>query len=78
MVKIRLQRKGKKHMPFYRIVVADSRTARGGKSLDTLGHYNPLVKPAEVVINNEKLEKWIKVGAQMTTTVKRLVKNQAK
>ena len=74
MVKIRLQRLGKKNKPFYRIVVADSRTARNGKALDTLGTYDPGIKPTHVTINKEKLQKWISVGAQMTETVKRITK----
>ncbi len=74
MVKIRLQRKGKKNRPFYRIIVADSRRARGGKALDNIGYYNPVVKPAEIKFDKEKLEKWIGVGAQMTETVKRITK----
>lgn len=74
MVKIRLQRKGKRNAPFYRIVATDSRRARNGKALDILGYYNPVVKPAAVKIDKEKLEKWLGVGAQVSDTVKRLAK----
>lgn len=76
MVKIRLQRKGKKNKPFYRIVVADSRVARSGKVLDSLGYYNPLTNPVDIKFDKEKLEKWIGVGAQMSETVKRLTKSK--
>ena len=78
MVKIRLQRKGKRNSPFYRIVVADSRTARNGKALDNLGYYNPIVKPAEIKFDKEKLEKWVSVGAQMSETVKRITSEPKK
>lgn len=74
MVKIRLQRKGKKNQPFYRIVVMDSRRARNGATLDNIGFYNPIVKPAEIKFDQAKLDKWLNVGAQMTETVKRLTK----
>ena len=73
MVKIRLQRVGKKKAPFYHIVVADSRSARDGKIIDQIGTYNPMVEPSEVVLDKEKVEKWIKNGAKPTDTVKRLI-----
>ncbi len=73
MVKIRLQRVGKKKAPFYHIVVADSRSARDGKIIDQVGTYNPMVEPSEVVLDKEKVEKWIKNGAKPTDTVKRLI-----
>jgi small subunit ribosomal protein S16 len=72
MVTIRLQRKGKRNRPFYRIVVAQSSRARNGKTLDSIGYYNPLVKPTEIKFDAEKLQKWVSVGAQMSDTVKRL------
>ena len=73
MVKIRLQRVGKKKAPFYHIVVADSRSPRDGKIIDQVGTYNPMVEPSEVILDKEKVEKWIKNGAKPTETVKRLI-----
>ena len=73
MVKIRLQREGKKKAPFYHIVVADSRSPRDGKIIDQIGTYNPMVEPSEIVLDKEKVEKWIKNGAKPTETVKRLI-----
>ena len=75
MVKIRLQRQGKKKAPFYHIVVADSRSPRDGKIVEQIGTYDPMTKPSTIVLNKEKLEKWIKNGAQPTDTVKSLIKN---
>ena len=73
MVKIRLQREGKKKAPFYHIVVADSRSPRDGKIIEQIGTYNPMTDPATIVINKELLEKWIKNGAKPTDTVKALI-----
>ena len=75
MVKIRLQREGKKKAPFYHIVVADSRAPRDGKIIEKIGTYDPMTKPSTIVLNKEKLEQWIKNGAQPTDTVKALIKN---
>ena len=75
MVKIRLQRQGKKKAPFYHIVVADSKSPRDGKIIEQIGTYDPMTKPSTIVINKEKLEQWIKNGAQPTDTVKSLIKN---
>lgn len=75
MVKIRLQREGKKKAPFYHIVVADSRSPRDGKIIEQIGTYDPMTKPSTIVLNKEKLEQWIKKGAQPTDTVKALIKN---
>lgn len=69
-VKIRLKRMGAKKAPFYRIVVADSRSPRDGKVIETLGTYNPLVTPAEIKINEERTILRIQEGAQMTDTVR--------
>ena len=72
-VKIRLRRMGAKKAPFYRIVVADSRSPRDGRFIDEIGYYNPVAKPeAEVKVNEEKATKWLKNGAQPTDVVKRL------
>jgi len=69
MVKIRLRRVGARHRPIYRVVVADSRSPRDGKFIETIGQYNPLTDPATVVINQEKALKWLNCGAQPTDTV---------
>lgn len=75
MVKIRLQRQGKKKAPFYHIVVADSRSPRDGKIIEQLGTYDPMTEPATIRLDKEKVEKWIKNGAKPTDTVKALIKN---
>ena len=75
MVKIRLQREGNKKAPFYHIVVADSRAPRDGKIIEKIGTYDPMTKPSTIVLDKEKLEQWIKNGAQPTDTVKALIKN---
>lgn len=74
MVKIRLQRVGAKKAPFYHIVVADSRTARDGKIIEQIGTFDPMTDPAKIVLDNAKVEQWIKNGAQPTDTVKALIK----
>ena len=73
-VKIRLKRIGAKKVPFYRIVVADSRYPRDGRFIEEIGTYNPLTNPAEVKVDGEKVKKWIANGAQPTDTVKSLLK----
>ena len=73
-VKMRLRRMGAKKAPFYRVVVADERSPRDGKFIDEIGYYNPLTNPAEIKINAEKAEAWLKNGAQPTETVKSLLK----
>ncbi len=75
-VKIRLTRMGDKKSPFYRVIVADSRSPRDGKFIDLVGTYNPLVEPAEVKLDKEKILKWISNGAQPTDTVKALLIQQ--
>ncbi len=77
MVKIRLKRVGAKKAPFYHIVVADSRSPRDGKIIEKIGSYDPMTNPATVVLDNEKVEKWLKNGAQPTDTVKALIKKNA-
>ena len=72
-VKIRLTRLGAKRAPFYRVVVADSRAPRDGKFIDIIGTYNPLTDPAEIKIDAEKAEKWLKNGATPTDTAKQLL-----
>ena len=78
MVKIRLQREGKKKAPFYHIVVADSRSPRDGRIIEKIGSYDPMTKPSTIVLDNEKVEQWIKNGAKPTDTVKKLIENANK
>lgn len=78
MVKIRLQREGKKKAPFYHIVVADSRSPRDGRIIEKIGSYDPMTKPSTVVLDNEKVAKWIQNGAKPTDTVKKLIENTNK
>ena len=72
-VKIRLKRMGAKKAPFYRVVVADSRSPRDGKFIENLGTYNPLVTPAEIKINEELALDWLSKGAIPTDTVKNIL-----
>ena len=74
MVKIRLRRMGAKKAPFYRIVVADSRSPRDGRCIEEIGVYNPLTEPAVIKVDVEKAQNWIKNGAQPTDTVRGLLK----
>ena len=78
MVKVRLQRQGAKKAPFYHIVVADSRSPRDGKIIERIGSYDPMTEPSTIVIDNEKLEKWVKNGAKATDSVKSLIERAAK
>ena len=71
-VHIRLTRVGAKKQPTYRFVVADSRNARDGRSLDTLGHYNPRSEPIEIKVDEAKAREWLSKGAQPSDTVARL------
>ena len=73
MVKIRLQRFGKKKAPFYHIVVADSKSPRDGKIIEQLGTYDPMTNPETIVLDKEKVATWIKNGAKPTDTVKALI-----
>ncbi|NEZ46061.1 30S ribosomal protein S16 [Clostridium niameyense] len=72
-VKIRLRRMGAKKAPFYRVVVADSRSPRDGRFIEEIGYYNPISEPVEIKFNEEKVAQWIKNGAQPTDTVKKLL-----
>lgn len=74
MVKIRLKRIGAHKKPFYRVVVADSRTPRDGRFIEELGTYDPLKDTAEIKIDAEKAQKWLDNGAQPTETVRSLLK----
>ena len=73
MVKIRLNRMGAKRQPFYRIVVADSRSPRDGRFIEIVGNYDPTKNPAIVNVDEEKIMAWIKNGAQPTDTVRSLL-----
>ena len=75
-VKIRLKRMGAKKSPFYRVVVADSRSPRDGRFIETIGTYNPLLNPAEVSINEELALQWLANGAQPSDTVRNLLSQQ--
>ncbi|MBT3631597.1 MAG: 30S ribosomal protein S16 [Candidatus Marinimicrobia bacterium] len=75
-VKIRLKRMGKKKQPFYRIVVADSRAPRDGRSIEKIGHYNPITDPAELVIDEERLFHWMDQGAKPSDTVFSLLRGR--
>lgn len=72
-VKIRLKRMGSKKRPFYRVVVADSRSPRDGRFIETVGTYNPLVEPAEVKLDEESIMNWLNNGAQPSDTVKNIL-----
>jgi small subunit ribosomal protein S16 len=73
-VRMRLKRLGAKKAPFYRIVVADSRSPRDGKFIEQVGYYNPTKNPIDLKINEEVANKWLSNGAQPSNTVKRLLK----
>ena len=75
MVKIRLKRIGAHKKPFYRVVVADSRTPRDGRFIEEIGTYDPLKDPAEIKIDAERAQSWLDNGAQPTETVRSLLKN---
>ena len=74
-VKLRLKRMGKKKAPYYRVIVADSRSPRDGRFIEEIGTYDPNQEPAAVKLDQEAAEKWLKAGAQPTETVARLLKN---
>ncbi|SKA76373.1 SSU ribosomal protein S16P [Clostridium sp. USBA 49] len=71
-VRIRLRRMGAKKAPFYRVVVADSRSPRDGRFIEEIGYYNPTTEPATIKIDEEKANKWINNGAQPSDIVKKL------
>jgi small subunit ribosomal protein S16 len=74
MLKIRLRRSGSTHAPFYRVVVSDSRLTPAAATVEQLGHYNPTKNPAEVKLDKARVEYWVGKGAQLTPTVKSLLK----
>ncbi|MGA8943542.1 MAG: 30S ribosomal protein S16 [Thermoactinomyces sp.] len=75
-VKIRLRRMGAKKAPFYRVVVADSRAPRDGRTIDEIGYYNPVTDPATVKIDEEKALSWLANGAQPSDTVRNLFRKE--
>ena len=75
MVRIRLTRVGATKQPTYRVVVADSRSARDSRAIETIGHYNPRTEPIEVNIDADKAKAWLAKGAKPSDTVERLFKN---
>ena len=73
-LKIRLRRMGQKKAPFYRIVVADSRSPRDGRFIDEIGYYDPTKEPSEIRVDEEAAKKWLANGAQPTQTVEKILK----
>ncbi|MDR1704593.1 MAG: 30S ribosomal protein S16 [Clostridiales bacterium] len=76
MVKIRLKRMGAKKTPFYRIIVADSRTPRDGNAIEELGYYDPTANPVVIKVDVDAAKRWISKGAQPSDTVRALLKKQ--
>lgn len=76
MVRIRLKRIGRKGRPFYRVVVADARVQRDGKTLDTVGWYDPLAEENTASLDEEKVLNWLRQGAQPTATVRSLLRRE--
>ena len=74
MLKIRLRRMGQKKAPFYRIVVADSRSPRDGRFVDEIGYYDPTKEPTVIRVDEEAAKKWLANGAQPTATVEKIFK----
>ena len=77
MLAIRLMRMGAKGKPYYRVVVKEKRSKRDGKYIEQLGTYNPMVNPAEIKLNEERVQYWIGVGAQPTETAASLIRKSA-
>ncbi len=73
-VKVRLTRSGSKKHPFYRVVAINSDSRRDGRPLEFLGYYNPNTNPADVKLDQEKIDKWLASGAEMSDTVRSLYK----
>ena len=73
-VKIRLKRMGQKKAPFYRIIVADSRSPRDGRFIEEIGYYDPTKEPSEIRVDEEAAKKWLANGAQPTQTVEKILK----
>jgi small subunit ribosomal protein S16 len=77
-VRVRLTRVGSKKNPIWRVVVADQRSPRDGRFIETIGHYNPQTEPSTIVVDKERYEHWVSRGAQPTGTVKHLMRARAK
>jgi small subunit ribosomal protein S16 len=75
MLRLRLKRVGARNQPSYRIVVADARAARDGAFVEQVGHYNPMTDPPTIVVDEEKALKWLRLGAQPSDSVVRLLRN---
>lgn len=73
MLAIRLRRAGSKNRPFFRVVVIETRSARDGRFVEVLGHYNPRTKPETIEVDRERLAHWLKSGAQASDTIRTLV-----
>ena len=73
-VRVRLTRVGSKKNPIWRVVVADQRSPRDGRIIESIGHYNPRTEPSTIVIDKERLDHWLARGAQPTNTVKKLMR----
>ncbi|PIS09671.1 30S ribosomal protein S16 [Candidatus Beckwithbacteria bacterium CG10_big_fil_rev_8_21_14_0_10_34_10] len=73
MLKVKLRRQGKRHQPYYRIIIAEAKSKRDGKYIESLGTYYPLGEKKVFALNQKKYQSWIKKGAQPTETVKKLV-----
>jgi small subunit ribosomal protein S16 len=73
-VRVRLTRVGSKKNPIWRVVVADRRSPRDGRFIETIGHYNPQTQPSTIVIDHERLEHWLALGAEPTNTVRKLMR----
>lgn len=76
MVKLRLKRMGKKHIPLYKIVAADSRSPRDGRFIESVGHYNPHTEPMLITLKEDRVLYWLNSGAQPTETVKSLLRKE--
>ena len=78
MLKIRLRRQGATHAPFYRVVVSDSLKTPSARTLEQIGHYDPKKNPADVKIDRTRVDYWVSKGAQLSPTVKSLIKKLPK
>jgi small subunit ribosomal protein S16 len=76
MLKIRLRRQGATHAPFYRIVVSDSQKTPAASTVEQLGHYDPKKNPVDVKLDRERIDYWLSKGAQLSPTVKSLLKKK--
>ncbi len=76
MVRIRLRRVGSRKNPIWRIVVADKRSPRDGRTIETIGRYNPQTDPSTIVLDEERVRHWLDRGAQPSETVRKLLKTQ--